>query len=78
MRLVALLAPLVLAGCMQPGGGAPVQVTGEGEVPFTLAGPGGAAIVVPVKINDTGPYNLVLDTGATLTCLDRALVERLQ
>lgn len=75
-----LLAALVLAvaGCVQIGGGSAAQVTGEGEVPFTLAGSGGAAIVVPVHVNGTGPYQLVVDTGATYTCLDQKLVERLE
>ena len=42
-----------------------------------MAGAGGAAIVVPVQINGQGPYKLVLDTGATFTCLDKSVVERL-
>ncbi len=49
-----------------------------GEVGFELAGPGGAAIVVPVLINGEGPFNFVLDTGATITCIDRELVNRLK
>lgn len=48
-----------------------------GEVAFDLAGQGEAAIVVPVRINGEGPFSFVLDTGATLTCLDRQLSERL-
>jgi predicted aspartyl protease len=48
-----------------------------GEVQFTLAGPGGAALVVPVNVNEAGPFPFVLDTGATLTCVDEELVKEL-
>jgi hypothetical protein len=46
-------------------------------LPLTLQGPGGAALIVPVRINDRGPYDFILDTGATLTCVDTALAEEL-
>lgn len=46
-------------------------------MPFRLAGTGGAAVLVPVRINGKGPYNLVLDTGATFTCLDQELAREL-
>lgn len=79
-----LLALLLIAGlaCMQPATDTPdrVEVSGNGEgagVAFDLAGPGEAAVVVPVEINGEGPFPLVLDTGATLTCLDESLAERL-
>lgn len=48
-----------------------------GELDFRLAGPGGAALVVPVRINGGEPIDLILDTGATTTCLDSALVDSL-
>lgn len=48
-----------------------------GEVAFELAGPGGAALVVPVIINGRGPYPFVLDTGATVTCVDDGLASSL-
>jgi predicted aspartyl protease len=73
-----LPALLVLSGCpdltLPPAATVP---TGAGEIGFELAGPGEAALVVPVHINGTGPHRFVLDTGATLTCLDQALVEEL-
>ena len=69
---------MVLSGCVQVGGSPPAQVTGAGEIPFTLAGTGGAAVLVPVHINGAGPYQFVLDTGATLTCVDQSLAERLE
>jgi predicted aspartyl protease len=62
--------------------GAPARVqapadSAAGEIPFQLAGPGDAAIIVPVFINGQGPFRFVLDTGATFTCLDPVLSRRL-
>lgn len=66
------------AACIQVPAGSTAQATAApGEIAFTLAGPGDAAIVVPVRLNDRGPYDFVLDTGATLTCVDTALAEEL-
>jgi predicted aspartyl protease len=48
-----------------------------GEVRFDLSGPGGAAVVVPVNVNGKGPFPFILDTGATLTCLDTTLADEL-
>jgi predicted aspartyl protease len=48
-----------------------------GETIFELAGHGGAALIVPVHINGQGPFDFVLDTGATLTCIDHRLASRL-
>ena len=72
-------ALFVLASC-DVGTPARVQAPADsaaGEVAFELAGPGGAALVVPVFINGQGPFDFVLDTGATFTCVDDALAERL-
>ncbi|HUE82774.1 MAG TPA: retropepsin-like aspartic protease [Pyrinomonadaceae bacterium] len=52
--------------------------TQAGEVDFELAGPGGAALMVPVYVNGQGPFNFVLDTGATITCVDEELATKLQ
>jgi predicted aspartyl protease len=49
----------------------------EDEISFELVGPDGVALVVPVKINGVGPFDFVLDTGATLTCIDEQLAELL-
>lgn len=49
----------------------------SGELGFRMAGAGGAAIVVPVFINGSGPVDLILDTGATLTCVDTSLAREL-
>jgi predicted aspartyl protease len=48
-----------------------------GEVPFRLAGINDAALLVPVHVNGKGPFDFVLDTGATLTCIDAALLAQL-
>ncbi len=56
---------------------APADTT-AGAVAFELVGPNEAAFVVPVHINGRGPINFVLDTGATLTCIDVSLARELQ
>lgn len=38
----------------------------------------GRYVMVPVTVNGTGPYPFLLDTGATSTMLDPALVDRLR
>jgi hypothetical protein len=75
-RLILILC-IAPAGCVMaaPTGGDPAP--DPGEVAFELVGPGGAALVVPVQINDRGPYPLVLDTGATVTCVDESLATEL-
>lgn len=78
LSTVLLLAPVL--ACSDIGGSASASApadTAAGEVSFRLAGPGGAAMVVPAYINGEGPYDLILDTGATLTCLDASLVAEL-
>jgi predicted aspartyl protease len=82
-RLAALAASLFLlvvtSGC-DDGSPARVDVPADslaGETPFELAGPGGAALVVPVHINGAGPFDFVLDTGATFTCVSPALADSL-
>lgn len=75
-----MLVVAVAAGCE---GGLPGRVTVEadsaaGEIPLRVAGRGGAVLMVETHINGTGPYNLVLDTGATLTCIDERLARDLQ
>lgn len=75
-----VLLSLLALGCRLPGGvspGSPAE-TAPGEVTFELAGANEAALIVPVKINGKGPYDFVLDTGATFTCIDRPLAEELK
>lgn len=88
--LMAVAAAILLAtgvACLQTSPGAPDRVevaengedsAGGGGIDFELAGPGEAALLVPVEINGQGPFQLILDTGATLTCLDQSLAERLE
>jgi hypothetical protein len=75
-----VLSALLLAGCNELGGVSPRSVdsppAGAGEIPFSFA-PQDAAIIIPVKINGEGPFDFILDTGATLTCVDEALAARL-
>ena len=70
---------LLLHGCDT---GEPARVVtpadpSEGTVAIEWAGPNQAAMVVPVYVNGAGPYSFVLDTGATLTCVDVELAEEL-
>lgn len=74
-----VLAALAVGGCE---GALPARVavqtdTAAGEVPLRVAGRGGAVLMVAVQINGAGPYNLVLDTGATLMCVDERLARQL-
>jgi predicted aspartyl protease len=74
-----LLISVLLTGC-DNGSPARVDVPTDslaGEVPFDLSGPGGAALVVPVHINGEGPFDFVLDTGATFTCVSPSLSDSL-
>ena len=81
--LVVLLPAAALAlgaGCDV---GAPARVavpadSAAGEVAFRLEGPGEAALVVPVHLNGQGPYNFILDTGATLTCVADSTAAQLE
>lgn len=79
--MIRVLSCLVLlSACADPG---PERVEvptdpGAGEIAFGMAGPGGAALIVPVHINGHGPYDFVLDTGATITCVDDALASVLR
>lgn len=82
MRLIILSAVLavVLAACQFSGEPTRVDAPADsasGTVSFDLAGPGGAALVVPVHINGEGPHEFVLDTGATLTCVNESLADSL-
>ena len=78
MRKIVLLVAVATA-CSPPGPSrveAPAD-SASGEVTFRMAGPQDVAILVPVRLNGTGPYDFVLDTGATLTCLHVGLADSL-
>lgn len=79
-RVPLLLLALSAAAC-QPTGPGSVSAPADpdsAEVAFSWGGPNEAAMLVPVTINGRGPYDLVLDTGATFTCVDDALAEELE
>lgn len=84
MRRRALLAVMVTAltsACETSGEPEKVAVpvdSAAGELAFAYTGPDETAIVLPVHINGKGPYEFVLDTGATLTCVDQALSTELE
>jgi predicted aspartyl protease len=48
-----------------------------GEVPLRFVGSNDAVLIVPVHINGEGPFDLVLDTGATWTCVTDEVAQRL-
>jgi hypothetical protein len=85
MRLMPLLALAVMGsvGCTEGMRPSSVSVTDSaadstaGELPFRWAGPVGTAVVVPVRINGRDTVDLILDTGATMTCIDTALATEL-
>lgn len=77
--LLGLLLAFSLAACQY---GTPARVetpadSAAGTLSFDLAGPGEAALVVPVHLNGQGPHPFVLDTGATLTCVNEVLADSL-
>ncbi|MBA4156001.1 MAG: clan AA aspartic protease [Gemmatimonadetes bacterium] len=78
--LLLLIVAASLGGCEV---GAPARVeapadTVAGEIGFRMAGPNDAALLVPVHINGEGPFDFVLDTGATLTCVEQETAARLE
>jgi len=76
---VVALAAASGAACADVGqvDASPPADSASGELGFRLVGPGGAAVVVPVYINGEGPIDLILDTGATITCVDSSLAREL-
>jgi predicted aspartyl protease len=77
LRLACLA--MIACGC---GPAAPAHVeappdSAAGEVGFEWAGTNDAALVVPVYIDGQGPYSFVLDTGATLTCVEQDVAAEL-
>jgi predicted aspartyl protease len=75
---IALLA--TLAACDTPGAPATVHAPADsaaGETAFEFTGPNDAALIVPVHVNGEGPFRFVLDTGATITCVEDAVAQRL-
>jgi hypothetical protein len=76
-----LLAGMLLGGCAVVGGSvskAPEEV-GEGQVGLEVfSDPTGSTILmVPVFFGDAGPFQFILDTGASRTVMEPGLVEEL-
>jgi len=72
---------LGLAGC-EASADRPAEVffptsSEAGEIALRFEGHGEAALVVPVYINGEGPFDFLLDTGATMTCVEASLSETL-
>jgi len=80
MHRFALVLSLALPACdfAAPARSTAPADSAAGEVKFELEGPNEAAFVVPVHINGHGPVNFVLDTGATLSCIDVSLARELK
>jgi hypothetical protein len=66
---VGCLVVLIALLCTAPTSFA--DATGPAVVPFHFVR--GFAVVVPVRVNGRGPYDFMLDTGSTITTLDRDL-----
>lgn len=47
------------------------------EIPFRLASPQAPLIVVPVLVNDEGPFDFILDTGAGTMVVGEELAAKL-
>jgi len=54
----------------------PPDTAAAREVHFEMLGPAGSAILIPALVNGTS-VQLVLDTGATFTCVDEKLATEL-
>lgn len=77
--MIGLLTPLVGIGCdpAAPGRTEAPADPAAGEVSIRFVGPQDAALLVPVHVNGTGPYDFVFDTGATWTCLESGVASEL-
>lgn len=78
LLLLALPGAIACEGVILPARVSVQADTLAGEVPLRVAGHGGAVLMVATHVNGAGPFNLVLDTGATLTCLDERLARELR
>lgn len=80
---LALVLCLALAGCeLTIGDGNVGQTTSTGSTTTVkvkiLKGQGGATLIqAPVTIDNKGPYNFILDTGASISVVDTALADKL-
>jgi predicted aspartyl protease len=80
VQRVALTLLLAFTAACQPTAPGRVEAPADSaaeEVAIELAGLQDAAVVVPVEVNGSGPFDFILDTGATLTCVDSVLGDSL-
>lgn len=80
-RLAAAPAvALSLASCSRVGPPANIKVppdSAANEVAFRMS-PRASSIIVSAYVDGKGPFDLILDTGSTLTCLDDSLASALK
>jgi hypothetical protein len=82
MWILGIVTVLLLGSCLAVGGGslseAPEEV-GEGQVGMEVFSDptGSTLLMVPVFFGDSGPFQFVLDSGASRTVLDPALADEL-
>src|SRR5712692_9681731 len=53
-----------------------VPAAGTGECPIPLE-PTGAAFVTTVRVGSEGPLRFLVDTGATITVIERSVAQRI-
>lgn len=64
---------------VQPTASPPPTKSGEISVPVKVVVKNASTVVVvPVKVAGRGPYDFVLDTGASMSALDKVLVRKLR
>src|SRR5690242_19273616 len=56
---------------------APTLLPSQAKVKFRLAGGAQPRILLPVRVNDLGPFDFILDTGAGTSLLSSDLAKRL-
>ena len=82
LAMTSAVLTMLLSSCIAIGGGSltgPPDEVGEGQVGMEVySDPTGSTILlVPVWIGDSGPHQFVLDTGASRTLVDSAIIEEL-
>jgi len=80
LRFVTIAAlSVIIAGCNRLEPLPHVKVPADSaanEIGFRMS-PRASSVIVPAYINGTGPVDLILDTGSSLTCLDDSLAQEL-
>lgn len=84
-RRRAALGLLAAGAAMSPAAGAFAQAPAPLELPdgdhppteLTTGADRYEHMLAPVQINDQGPFNFLLDTGANVSCVSHALMQRL-